>query len=198
VQCKAPFDLQEAARSAKDVIDDVKVTLNKVNSSVDALQAKVLNAETLGKLMSDVHDVTERAKGTLNDLDGLIATNHGQVNTAVSNVVQFSVQLTQFGSSASSLLAASSNNITDSLNNIHDLTLQARQLLQNVQSGQGVAGELLESGQAATNVLLLTENLAVTTSNLNKLGLWHLLWSHAPPGTNTIKPVTLVSPPRRQ
>lgn len=198
VQCKAPFDLQEAARSAKGVLDELKATLSKVNSSVDALQTKVLNADTLGKLMSDVHDVTERAKGTLNDLDGLIATNHGQVNTAVSNVVQFSVQLTQFGNSASSLLAASSNNISDSLSNIHDLTVQARQLFQDVQSGKGVAGELLESGQAATNVLLLTENLAITTSNLNRLGLWHLLWSHPPPDTNTVKPVTLQSPPRRQ
>jgi hypothetical protein len=40
-------------------------------------------------------------------------------------------------------------------------------------------------------VLAIAGNLSVTTSNLNRLGLWGILWSHKPPkppDTNSTPP----------
>ena len=48
---------------------------------------------------------------------------------------------------------------------------------------KGLAGTVLRNDQLATNVDNIAANLSVTTSNLNRLGLWHFLWhKEIPPG----------------
>jgi hypothetical protein len=47
-----------------------------------------------------------------------------------------------------------------------------------------LAGKLLENEQIAANVSQVIDNLSITTSNLNRLGLWGILWQHKPPRTN--------------
>jgi hypothetical protein len=44
---------------------------------------------------------------------------------------------------------------------------------------------MLKNEQLATNVQEIADNLATTTSNLNRLGLWHFLWHHEPQHTNS-------------
>jgi len=58
-------------------------------------------------------------------------------------------------------------------------------LMDGLHSGQGLAGTILQNGQLATNVQTIADNLAVTTSNLNRAGLWGILWAHKPVDTNT-------------
>jgi hypothetical protein len=43
---------------------------------------------------------------------------------------------------------------------------------------------VLQNEELATNVQLIAANLAITSSNLNRQGLWGILWSHKPPATN--------------
>jgi len=59
--------------------------------------------------------------------------------------------------------------------------------MDDLQAGKGLAGTLLQNDQLATNCLVIADNLAVATSNLNRLGLWGILWSHKTPATNTTK-----------
>jgi hypothetical protein len=47
--------------------------------------------------------------------------------------------------------------------------------------GKGLAGTILENEQMASNVKETVNNLAITTSNLNEFGLWHILWRHESP-----------------
>jgi hypothetical protein len=56
---------------------------------------------------------------------------------------------------------------------------------------------LLQNPQLSTNVQLLARNLSEVSSNLNRFGLWHILWSHDPPGTNAVKDTTLQTPRNR-
>jgi hypothetical protein len=39
---------------------------------------------------------------------------------------------------------------------------------------------MLENEQLTTNVQAIANNLAVASSNLNRLGLWHFLWHKEP------------------
>jgi hypothetical protein len=59
-----------------------------------------------------------------------------------------------------------------------------KNLLDGVQEGKGLAGKLLENEQLAANVSQTVYNVSITTSNLNRLGLWGILWQHKPHGTN--------------
>ncbi len=194
VICEPPFNLQEVARGAAGFIQRLDDTAKKLDASVGDLRSQVLNAETLanfGASVTNLRVFTEQALNTVQDLHNLIGTNEAQVNTAVSNIVLFSAQLNDLGNSASNILATNGVNLTAATRNIEVL-------VSDVQSGKGFAGALLQNPQMATNVELLTENLSIASSNLNRFGLWHFLWSHPPANTNTVKPVTLQSLPPRQ
>jgi len=106
----------------------------------------------------------------------------------VSNIVLFSAQLNQLAETASNLLVTNGFHLTAATRNIQDLTVDAQELISGVRAGQGLAGTLIQNNQTSTNFQALAENLSITSSNLNRFGLWHLLWSHAPAVTNTNSP----------
>jgi hypothetical protein len=56
--------------------------------------------------------------------------------------------------------------------------------MDDLQSGRGLAGTVLQNQQLATNVQAIANNLSIATSNLNRLGLWHFLWHKEPLRTN--------------
>jgi hypothetical protein len=47
-----------------------------------------------------------------------------------------------------------------------------------------LAGTLLKNQELSTNVQVMAANLAVASSNLNRLGLWRFLWHRELPPTN--------------
>jgi phospholipid/cholesterol/gamma-HCH transport system substrate-binding protein len=201
VQCQAPFNLQEVARGAAGFVQRLDDTAKKLDASVADLRAQVLNAQTLanfGASITNLRLFTEQALDTVGGINDIINTNREQVGTAVSNIVLFSAQLTQLGNSAQDILATNGANLTAATKNIENLTVSVQGLADDVKAGKGLAGTLLQNPELATNVQSLAENLSQASSNLNRYGLWHFLWSHPPAGTNTAKPVTLQNPPSRQ
>jgi phospholipid/cholesterol/gamma-HCH transport system substrate-binding protein len=189
VQCEAPFNLQEVARGAAGFVQRLDDTAKKLDASVGDLRAQVLNAQTLanfGASVTNLRVFTEQALGTVQDIHSLIGTNGTQVATVVSNLVLFSSQLDQLGDSARDILATNGANLTAATKNIQDITVNARQVVSDIQSGKGLAGTLLQNSEVATNVQLLAENLSIASSNLNRYGLWHFLWSHPAPDTNRV------------
>jgi hypothetical protein len=65
-----------------------------------------------------------------------------------------------------------------------------KKLADNLQSGKGLAGTALQNEPLATNMQVIAYNLAIASSNLNRLGLWHFLWHHEPSNTNAPLPTT--------
>jgi phospholipid/cholesterol/gamma-HCH transport system substrate-binding protein len=191
VECQEPFNLQEVARSAAGFIQRIDETAQKVDASITDLQRVVLNVNTLTNFTVAVNNlrvVSEQAMGTMNDINAIITTNGSQVSLAVSNVVFFSQELTRMANSADSLLATNTPEINDAVNNIKTSSEALKKIMEDLQSGRGLAGALLQNEQLATNVQTIADNLAVTTSNLNRVGLWGILWSHKTPATNTAPP----------
>jgi phospholipid/cholesterol/gamma-HCH transport system substrate-binding protein len=187
VNCQEPFNLQEVARSASGFIQRIEDTAKKLDDSVTDLRSVVLNEQTLTNFSATLHNlrtVSEQALGTVNDINALVATNSSQINLAVSNVVFFSQELLRLANSAEGVLATNSTDITAAVKNIESSTEVLKDLLNNVQSGKGLAGTMLENEQLTTNVQAIANNLAVASSNLNRLGLWHFLWHREPLRTN--------------
>ena len=110
-----------------------------------------------------------------------------------SQVAQF-IYLGQFGDTFGSVLSTNSTQITEAVKNIDSSTQVLKGLLDDLQAGKGLAGNVLRNDQLAEDFRLMADNLAVTSSNLNRLGLWGILWSHKPPRTNTPSAKTLESP----
>jgi ABC-type transporter Mla subunit MlaD len=196
VNCEPPFNLQEVARSAAGFVSRIDDTAQKLDASVTDLRRVVLNVNTLTNFsiaMNNLRTVSEQAMGTMSDINFIIATNSSQVGLAVSNVLLFSQELTRMANSADSLLATNSPEITASVQNIKSATATLNKLMDDLQSGRGLAGTVLQNQQLATNVQAIANNLSIATSNLNRLGLWHFLWHKEPLRTNA-PPSALPSP----
>lgn len=183
VECEPPFNLQAVARAAGGFVQRIDETARKLDASVSDLQRVVLNDQTLTNFSVAIGNLrlfTEQAMGTLNDINAIIATNGPQAGAAVSNVVLFSQALNRFADSADVLLATNGTEISAAVKNIESSTETLTNLMAGLQSGKGLAGAVLQNEQLSNNVQAIASNLSVTTSNLNRIGLWGILWSHEP------------------
>jgi phospholipid/cholesterol/gamma-HCH transport system substrate-binding protein len=197
VDCQEPFNLQEVARSAAGFIQRLDGTAKKLDEAVTDLRAQVLNAQTLANFSASITNLrvfTEQAIGAVKGINGIVATNGSQVGLAVSNAVYFTTELNRLAASAQEMLATNGANLTAATKNIEDLTITFKQLAADLQAGKGLAGTVLQNQQLATNVQTIAANLSITASNLNRVGLWGILWSQKTPATNTFK--TSTSPNR--
>ena len=200
VECQEPFNLQEVARSAAGFMTHIDETAQKVDASVTDLRRVVLNAETLTNFAATLHNlrtVSEQAMVTVNDINGIVATNGAQVGLAVSNVLYFSEELRVLADAANALVATNGPEITAAVNNIESSTETLKQLMTNLQSGKGLAGTLLQNEQLSSSVQAIANNLTTASSNLNRLGLWHFLWHKEMLHTNT-PTAPLLSPRQSQ
>jgi ABC-type transporter Mla subunit MlaD len=153
----------------------------------------VLNEQALTNFSIAIHNLrtlTEQAMGTVGDINNLILTNGEQVGSAISNIVYFSQELNKLAGSAQTILTTNGTEISEATKNIESATEDLKHLADNLQAGQGLAGTVLQNQQLATNVQAIASNLSITTSNLNRLGLWHFLWHREPLPTNAAPALT--------
>lgn len=192
LEADEPFNLQEVARSAAGFLKSVDQTTKRLDDAIADVRRLLLNEETLTNLASAVGNAriaTEHAVTTVDNINSLVTTNSESVASAVSNVVFFSQQINQFAGGLKDVLATNSDELNASLKNFEASTASLKSLLQDVQSGKGLVGDVLANEQLATNVNTIAANLSVTTSNLNRLGLWHFLWhKEVPPEEKSSKP----------
>jgi phospholipid/cholesterol/gamma-HCH transport system substrate-binding protein len=183
----APFNLQEVARSAAGFIQRIDEVAQRLNETIADVRHYVLNEQTLTNLsaaVSRLRGFSEEALATVDDIHRLVITNRPALDTAGSNLVVFSQQLNQFGSGLNGIIATNSPGINEVVKNIESSTVVLKNLLNDLQEGKGLAGSLIKDEDAAMHVSQIASNLSITTSNLNRLGLWGILWQHKPPRTN--------------
>ena len=200
VDCQSPFNLQQVARDTAGFIQRIDETAKKLDASVTDLRSQVLNAQTLASFGTSITNLklfTEQALGTVHDINNIVTTNGAQVGIAVSNAVEFSSGLIELENSAKGVLATNSVNLNQATKDLADTTAIFKQLAADLQAGKGLAGTVLQNPELATNVQNIAANLAVTSSNLNRLGLWGILWSHKPSATNTVNHDAMSSPHNR-
>jgi phospholipid/cholesterol/gamma-HCH transport system substrate-binding protein len=193
-----PFNLQDVARSAAGFIKRVDETVKRVNDAINDVRRLVLNEQTLTNLSFTIgtfRQVSEDALATVDNINLLVRTNGTPASTAVSNLVVFSDQLNALGETARGILTNNGPQIDTAIQNAVSATATLTNLLNEVQAGHGLLGNLVKNDQLATDVSLLTSNLTVTSSNLNRFGLWHIIRAPKQPRTNE-PPATLKYPGR--
>jgi phospholipid/cholesterol/gamma-HCH transport system substrate-binding protein len=191
LEAQEPFSLQEVARSAQGFLKSVDQTTKSLDDAIADVRRLLLNEETLTNLAAAVGNArmaSQRAVVAVDNINALVTTNSEAVASAVSNVVLFSEQINQFASGLKDVLATNSDELNASLKNINDSTVALKGMLNDMQAGKGLAGTVLRNDQLATNVNTIAANLTITTSNLNRLGLWHFLWhKEVPPDEKSPK-----------
>ena len=194
VACEESFDLVRTARSATDLIDELKVVATQVTNIVNRIDSKLLDEQTLTNLaagLSNLREISAEASATIAGVNQLILTNTPPINAAIENVVTFSEQLKDAGSDLQSLINTNSIVIDESLANIKKTTESLHNLVAAAEQGKGLAGKLFSDEELARNFSTLSSNLVDVSAKLNRGGLWGILWADKNKNTNNSKPTKL-------
>jgi phospholipid/cholesterol/gamma-HCH transport system substrate-binding protein len=186
-KAEAPLDIQEAARSAVGFIQHLDSAATNINDALVEARRTVLSARALTNLsvtFENFHAVSERSLSVVDDVGALVGDNRPTIAASVSNLLFFSEQINQSAAVVRDLLATNSPEIETAVRNLESSTATLKEMLEDVRAGKGLAGKLLENGEIAANVSQIVSNLSITTSNLNRLGLWGILWQRKPARTN--------------
>ena len=179
VACEESFDLVRTARSATDLMDELKTVASQITNIVERVDSKLLDEQTLTNLaagLSNLREISAKATDTIASVDRLITTNTPPIRDAVNNVVAFSEQLKSAGGNMQQLVATNRVVIDESLDNIRQTTESLRNLVAGAEQGKGLAGKLLSDEELASNFSSLSSNLVEVSTKLNQGGLWGILW----------------------
>lgn len=142
----------------------------------------------------DLQEVARGAAGILRRVDDIITDVRREAlnETTLSNLSASVAALHQFADAAlvtagniNALVLTNTAPISSALANLNTASASLTNLLGDVQSGKGVAGRAIEDPQFAANLAETIANLNAVSSNLNRFGLWHVLWKKHPPLTNS-------------
>lgn len=159
VTAEAPFDLQEVARSAQGFIKRIDDTARRINETIEDIRREALNHETLTNLANSITSLNKFSQEALHTMDNL-----------------------------NLLIKTNASSVAVSMQNIEAATATLTNMLADVQAGQGTVGVLLKDEAIANNLKELTANLTTTSSNLNRYGIWKMLWKPTQPATNPPPP----------
>tara|TARA_B110001454_G_scaffold181987_1_gene176291 strand:+ start:1576 stop:2565 length:990 start_codon:yes stop_codon:yes gene_type:complete len=194
VVCQESFDLIRAARSATDLMDELKTVASQITNIVNRIDSKLLDEQTLTNLadgLSNLREISEEASATIAAVNQLILTNTPPINAAIENVVSFSGQLKDAGTDLRSLISTNRVVIDESFANIKETTESLRNLVAAAEQGKGLAGKLFSDEELARNFSTLSSNLVDVSAKLNRGGLWGILWADKNKNTNNSKPTKL-------
>jgi len=179
VACEESFDLVRTARSATDLMDELKTVASQITNIVERVDSKLLDEQTLTNLaagLSNLREISAKATDTIASVNHLITTNTPPIRDAVNNVVSFSEQLKAAGGDMQQLVATNRAIIDESLANIRQTTESLRNLVAAAERGEGLAGKLFSDEELANNLSTLSSNLVEVSTKLNQGGLWGILW----------------------
>ena len=188
-----PFNLQEAARDAGTVLKTLGQTADKLGGAISDLRAHLLteaNMTNVATAVANLRVASEEAIYAVSNLNQFISSNSEPFSESGSNLVLFSRQMKDLSGSLQGLVKTNEPGINASVQNVQASTESLKTILEDINRGRGPAGALLRDENMSTNLTRITENLSVTSSNLNRLGLWGILWARKPPRTNHVSNVS--------
>lgn len=198
-RAESPFEIQDVARTASGLIEHMDSAATNVNTALNDVRRTILSAQALTNL-SETLDTLRRASDrsliVAENVEDLVASNRVAVTLSISNLLQFSEAMNQSASAFRDLLSTNAPEIRAAVQNIETSSATLKNLLEGVQQGKGLAGKLLENEQIASNVSQIISNVSVTTSNLNRRGLWGILWEHKTPPPSAPSARQPLTPPK--
>ncbi len=183
-ECRAPFNIQDAARDALGLVQRLDQAAQKLDLAVERVNKTVLAEQTLTNfavmvanfrvVAEQTRTVTERAVAlenkaisTLDRVDVLLAGSTTPIQTAVSNVLRFSEQLNKVGADLQDTVGSNRASIQAAVRNLETASAQVTNLLDGVQAGRGLAGALLKDEALARGFKQLSTDLPSISGQVN-------------------------------
>jgi phospholipid/cholesterol/gamma-HCH transport system substrate-binding protein len=183
-EAQSPMNVMEIARSATELLANVNQTTLRLDDMLTNVTFYLLNAQTLTNLAraaENLRSLTDDARTTVQGLNALLASNSPALNYAGSNIAGLSDRLNRIADGVGEVVATNSPSIHSTVKNLETSSEQLKAVMDDVQAGKGLAGKLLQDPETAAHMQQIAQNLSITSSNLNRLGLWGILWKKKVP-----------------
>jgi phospholipid/cholesterol/gamma-HCH transport system substrate-binding protein len=193
-----PFNIQEFLGSSGSLIarlEGMAGSLSNVISEVERLVLTPATLTNLAELVANARMLSGEAVTTVHKVNGIIDTNGPVISQVFSNLLDFSAQLSQVSGAATNLLATNAPALAQAVDNIESSTEILKSMMLDIHAGRGPVGTLVRNEQVSADLMEIVKNLSITTSNLNRGGLWGILWhkkeahSMAPPPAQRKSPM---------
>ncbi|HYV29623.1 MAG TPA: hypothetical protein VEO53_00725, partial [Candidatus Binatia bacterium] len=174
VECAAPFNLQEVARSTVGFIQRIDQTARVLNEAITRVNHLLLNEQTLTNLSAGVDSfrlVSAEANALVENLNQLVLTNGAPVATSMTNLVYFSEELKGLAGDLRQAVSENRRGIASAVNHLEDASRTIGAMAAELQAGKGAAGSLLKDEQLQLNLSNTLANLATAASNMANYGL---------------------------
>lgn len=174
VKVQPTFSLGETARSATELVDEVKKIVKSLNDLAVRVDQNVLSEKNLTNVNVTLDNFRVASQKVITMVDGvntLVQTNSASIFVSVSNLVHFSDQLNTVASELSQLFATNRIEFTKAINSLDNTAEVLERLAYSVEEGRGLAGALIKDDQLKAKIGNIAENLQNVTSNLNRFGL---------------------------
>jgi phospholipid/cholesterol/gamma-HCH transport system substrate-binding protein len=178
VQVEEAFDITSVAQSAYGLMNNASGIVLQLSNAVSRLDSTILAGQSLTNLtetISHLRKVSERALAGINDINSIIESNGPSLGGSVTNFGAFVEKLNKAATELQETLATNKVELTAAVKNIGRATDRADRIMQEVEQGKGLAGNLLRNEEMAANTALILSNFMMFSSNLNHKGLWGVI-----------------------
>jgi len=183
VVANAPWTLLGVANRVLASLGNFDEAAATLRETIDAVHKGALSPETLSNFsatVSNLRQASEQASSTLLHLDQVVLTNGPAIYRSGTNLDNTLSNANLLVLSVQDLVASNRASIELSLSNLQSATHRFDMLMANVEQGDGLAGKLLKDEKMAAKMSEIVTDLTVTTSNLNQIGLWRVLFPKHP------------------
>lgn len=180
---ESPLDFAEKIQSLSE---QAQATMRDLDKAIVNLNKSALSTNTLSEVVLAVNNLTNvsaRAVDVAEKLDVWLGSNSGPVNQAISNFQSLSVSLTNTAAELNTVVADNKEDVRTAITKLTDTSDKVNKIASDLQSGRGMLGELLKDqtmkvqlAQVISNADVLTAELSTFGSNLNRKGIWAMLW----------------------
>ena len=183
-----PFNLQATISQATDTISRIGAATTNVDAAISDMRKAILNQEKLSRLGEAIDNfagLAASANSTLSNLNVMVTSNTLPVSSAVSNLHEFSAALVPLAARLTGIITNNEDEIAIALKNVEIASAALTNLMGEIQTGKGPVGRLIYDEKMAADLTAISQNLSITTSNLNRNGLWSILWKKKQPRTES-------------
>jgi len=169
-----PFDFQEVGRASMGFIQRLDGIAQTLNQTILKINNQVLNEQTItnfGHTIANFRTASERAVSAVDGLERLFTTNAAPVSIALSNMVEFSVELNKLADELTLTVSTNQGELTAAVHNFKVGSETIRSILNEVNAGKGLIGGLVKDEQMKFEMFQLVNNFTLLSSNMNRYGL---------------------------
>jgi phospholipid/cholesterol/gamma-HCH transport system substrate-binding protein len=184
VRSKPPFNLQETVARAADTVSKIGSVAQNMDGAVSDVRRLVLTEESLasfGEALRRFGVLSAEALVAVSNVNSLVGSNAAPLSMAVSNLNNFATELIPLAGQATMLVSNNTDEINNVVENVQIASVQLTNLLHTLRHNEGAVGRLVNDRQLANDLADLAYNLSITTSNLNRKGLWGIMWRQKDP-----------------